>query len=429
MANYVFCRGKNYYYRRRVPEYVAEYDDRKMIKISLGTKDEKEAIRKASIYNDYIEDYWRSLIKGGGQCDADAEYRTAIKLAKAHGFAYKNAVDIAKEPLEEIVERLKTASKAIEKPETVSSVLGGAEVPELPLSSCADKYWPLCGDRLVNKSEHQIRKWRNPRLAAINYFITAIGDKSLKSVARSDILQFRQWWMQRIENGEVVAATVNKNMMYVKDILQVVGIHHEVETDFDILFSKIRLKELEQSRPPYDAEFVQNVLLAPGSMSSLNSEARLLVFAMADTGARESELVGLHKEDIFLEEPIPYIWIRAHENQALKTVTSDRKIPLVGASLYAFQQLPGGFTHYRSADTASTTINKYFRENDLKPTPAHSLYSLRHTFKDRLRDAGAPEEVIDELMGHKKSGPKYGRGHMLENKYEWLKKIAFNVKF
>ena len=69
----------------------------------------------------------------------------------------------------------------------------------------------------------------------------------------------------------------------------------------------------------------------------------------------------------------------------------------------------------------------YFRENDLKPTPAHSLYSLRHTFKDRLRDAGAPEEVIDELMGHKKSGPKYGRGHMLENKYEWLKRIEFSV--
>ena len=66
--------------------------------------------------------------------------------------------------------------------------------------------------------------------------------------------------------------------------------------------------------------------------------------------------------------------------------------------------------------------NKYLRENDLKPTPDHSLYSLRHTFKDRLRDAGAQEEVIDELMGHKKSGPKYGRGHILESKLKWLEK-------
>ena len=84
-------------------------------------------------------------------------------------------------------------------------MLGGTDVPELPLSTCADKYWPLCRDRLTNKSEHQIRKWKNPRLAAINYFISAIGDKPLKAIARSDILQFRQWWMDRIEKGEVVA--------------------------------------------------------------------------------------------------------------------------------------------------------------------------------------------------------------------------------
>ena len=36
-------------------------------------------------------------------------------------------------------------------------------------------------------------------------------------------------------------------------------------------------------------------------------------------------------------------------------------------------------------------------------------------------------EIIDELMGHKKSGPKYGRGHILERKYEWMLKIAFEV--
>ena len=427
MADYIFIRGNNYYYRRRVPEYISEYENRKIIKVSLGTKDEKEATRKAAIYNDYIEDYWRSLIKGGGKCDAEAEYRTAIKLAKAHGFAYKNAVDVAKEPLEEIVERLQTATKAIKQPETVSSLLGGVEQPKILLCECIDKFWPLCTDRLVNKSDDQIRKWKNPRRAVMSSFVAVTGDKSLKDVTRADILQYRQWWMDRIESGEVVAATVNKNMIYVKYILRIVGIFYEIDTDFDLLFSKIRLKELEQSRPPFEASFVQNTFLAPGSMKTLNAEARLLIFAMADTGARESELIGLREEDIFLCDSIPYIWIRAQKNRALKTITSERKIPLVGASLHAFQQLPGGFTHYRNADTASTTINKYLRENDLKPTPNHSLYSLRHTFKDRLRDAQAPEEIIDELMGHKKSGPKYGRGHIMERKYDWMKKIAFEI--
>ncbi|MEC8967302.1 hypothetical protein [Alteromonas sp. CyTr2] len=63
----------------------------------------------------------------------------------------------------------------------------------------------------------------------------------------------------------------------------------------------------------------------------------------------------------------------------------------------------------------------------MRPSPSNTLYSLRHTFKDRLRDIGAPEEIIDELMGHKTRGPKYGRGHLLEKKYEWLQRIAFDV--
>lgn len=427
MTNYVFQRGNNYYYRRRVPDYVADYETRSEIKISLRTKDEKEAHRKSSIYNDYIENYWRSLIKKNGNGKPDDEYRHALKLAKAHGFTYKSAADISKEPIEDIVERLNTASKSNEDENLVSSVLGGIKIPEILISNCADKYWPLCSDRLIDKSEHQIRKWKNPRSSAIAYFKDAIGNKSISEITRSDILKFKHWWMERIEKNEVVAATANKNMLYVKDMLHTVGLHSEVEIDFEILFSKIRFKELEQSRPPFEEKFVQDVLLAPNTLRTLNNEARLLIFAMSDTGARESELIGLHKEDIFLNDEIPYIWIRAHEKQALKTITSERKIPLVGASLYAFKEIPHGFTHYRNADSASTAINKYFRENNLKPTPNHSLYSLRHTFKDRLRDARAPEEVIDELMGHKKSGPKYGRGHMLKTKFEWLKKIAFTI--
>ena len=427
MSKYVFRRGDIYYYRRRVPEYVSDHETRKFVKISLGTRDEAEAHRKASVYNDFIEDYWRSLIKTEGNNDADLSYKLAIKRAKAHGFAYKSIAEITKAPLLDVVERVGVASKHIDQPEAVSAVLGGEERPQIMLGQCAEAYWPLSADRLTNKSESQIRKWKNPRLAVMNSLIEVIGDKPLDEVTRSDILKYRQWWMERIRNEGISASTVNKNMIYARDVLQTVAIAHEVETDFDILFAKIRLKELEQSRPPFEASYVQDVLLSPDRLSGLNPEARLLVFAMADTGARESELIGLQEDDIILDHNIPHIWIRARKNRALKTITSERKIPLVGSSYFAFKELPTGFIHYRNADTISTTINKFLRENDLKPTPQHTLYSLRHTFKDRLRDAQAPEEIIDELMGHKKSGPKYGRGHILERKHEWMKKIAFQA--
>jgi integrase len=183
----------------------------------------------------------------------------------------------------------------------------------------------------------------------------------------------------------------------------------------------------KNSRQPFEASYVQNTLLKGNALAGLNDEARMLIFAMSDTGARESELIGLRKEDIILTGEIPFIWIQPYEGHALKTPHSDRKIPLVGASLHAFQKQPHGFHRYSNSDTASSAINKYLRENELRPTPKQTLYSLRHTFKDRLRDIGAPEEVIDELMGHKSRGPKYGRGHLLEKKHEWLERIAFEV--
>lgn len=427
MRSYVFRRGEYFYYRRRVPAHVLPYETRTSIKISLGTRDEREAHRKATIYNDYIEDFWRSLIKANGQADRDAAYRAAVKLAKAHGFAYKSVAEIAKAPLEDIIERVRAAGSAIDQPHVVSAILGGVDEPRLMLNECLDKFWPLCADRLVNKSDHQIKKWKNPRIGAWSGFVTVVGDKPLRTLVRGDILKYRQYWMDRVTAGSAVAGTVNKNLLYVQDILQRVCTAEEVEADTNALFARTRLKELDNSRPPFEARYVQDTFLSGEALSGLNAEARLLIFAMADTGARESELIGLQPDDILLQEEIPYIWIKAREDHALKTQHSERKIPLVGSSLYAFSQLPHGFTHYRNADTVSTTINKYLRENKLKPTDAHSLYSLRHTFKDRLRDAGAPEEVIDELMGHRSRGPKYGRGHMLETKHEWLRKIAFSV--
>lgn len=151
---------------------------------------------------------------------------------------------------------------------------------------------------------------------------------------------------------------------------------------------------------------------------------------MADTGARPSELVGLNSEngDICLNAKIPYIHIRPGQKKELKTQQSERQIPLVGSSLMAFQNMPNGFQrYYRNSDLLSNTLNKYLRESDLLPTPEHCVYSLRHSFEDRLTYVEPPEKVQAALMGHKYSRPRYGDGPSLEQKKNWLEKIALKV--
>jgi len=426
MTDYLTKRNEIYYYMRRVPEHVAHIDTRKFVRATLKTKDRRDALRKAVIHNDFFEEYWRSLLINEATTDQTAEYLLAVKRAKLHSFAYRSIAEIAESPIERIAQRVNTAYEAIEEPETVQALLGGVEAPKLRLNECTSKYWDICTDRIGSKSAHQVRKWKNPRRAAFQQFMALLGEeKAIGSLSRSDALAFISFLRERIQKKEIASSTANKSLGYVRDILTEVGTEYEIDINFKQLFADLKFKEKVQSRLPFEARYVQETFISGDALTGLNHEARLLVMAMSDTGARESELIGLRPEDIFLNEEIPYIWIQSYEGNELKTPSSNRKIPLVGASLYAFRNLTRGFIHYQNADTASSTINKYLRENDLKPSARHTLYSLRHTFKDRLRDIGAPEEVIDELMGHKKSGPKYGRGHLIEKKYQWLNEIAF----
>jgi len=145
---------------------------------------------------------------------------------------------------------------------------------------------------------------------------------------------------------------------------------------------------------------------------------------MMESGARPSEIVNLTAAQIVLDVSIPFIHIRA-EGRVLKTEHSERDIPLVGLALEAMKRRPGGFPRYfDKGSNLSATLMKYFGNHGLLPTDKHKIYSFRHSFKDRLKAVEAPEELIDEMMGHRTDKPKYGDGYGLALKLKYLQLIA-----
>lgn len=75
------------------------------------------------------------------------------------------------------------------------------------------------------------------------------------------------------------------------------------------------------------------------------------------------------------------------------------------------RKFPDSFLRYRdNGDAFSAAVNKFIEEHKLRETEQHVAYSLRHSFKDPLRQAEAPDELADELMGHNTHKPKYGGG-------------------
>ena len=90
-----------------------------------------------------------------------------------------------------------------------------------------------------------------------------------------------------------------------------------------------------------------------------------------------------------------------------------------------FQKHKDGFPRYRNRENdLSATLNKYFKENSLFPTADHKIYSFRHSFEDRMKEANLDDELRRILMGHAIDRPRYGMGGSLEWRRDELLKIV-----
>jgi integrase len=424
-GEYLTKRGAYWQYVRRVPTYVEALDQRGFIRISTKKTVRAEALIIADRINRETEAFWQSLFQDRSSPSL-ASYEEAIKRARILGVSYKPVMELAKGNADEIVERTENlqSTRLVSNKHAICAVLGGVQKPNLRLSKLLDQFFDLSRDNLHGKSEDQIRKWKNPRKKAVRNLIKVIGDKPLSEITRHDALDFRAWWIDRIENEHMDPGTANKDIGNINQIIN--DLDDKLRIDLGKPFAGMRLKgEKHNPRIAYKVEFVQSHLLADNALEGLNLEAQIVIYVMAGTGARPSELVNLSPSDINLKVSTPHIRIRPHD-RVLKTEHSRRDIPLVGVALSAMQRLPSGFTRYKGkTDSLSALINKYLMDHELRPTPGHTLYSLRHTFQDRLISVEVPERIQAELMGHKFHRPKYGSGPSLEQKAAWLEKIAY----
>jgi integrase len=109
----------------------------------------------------------------------------------------------------------------------------------------------------------------------------------------------------------------------------------------------------------------------------------------------------------------------------IKNQASVRRIPLVGAALAVFRKQPDGFPRYIDKDSGfSGVLNKYLRDNELRESPKHAVYGLRHSFETRMKAARLDLEMRKQLMGHSLDRPSYGEGFSLEHLQEALNSMA-----
>lgn len=417
-------RGSTYHLRKRVPQRFTSIEPRETIWISLHTDSEIVAKAKAPAAWSELLEAWEARL-AGQTAEADKLFEAAKRLAAARGFRYLPAERVATLPVDSLLDRVEAVRhvEGMPSPIEAAAYLGGAVEPAITVTRALEIYWGLAKDKTFGKSEDQLRRWRNPRLKAVKNFVDVVGDKALHEISGEDMLDFRQWWVEKVETDGLTPNSANKDLVHLGDVLKTVNRMKRLGLALPLSDLSLRQGEKGQ-RPPFSNDWIKGKLLAPNALDGLNTEARCILLGMVNTGYRPSEGACLGPAQIRLEGAVPHISIEPNGRQ-LKSAYARRIIPLAGVSLAAFRECPEGFPRYADNPNLSATVNKFLRENGLLETPKHSMYSLRHAFEDRMLAAGVDDRIRRDLFGHSLDRERYGNGASLEQLHEIVKRIAF----
>jgi integrase len=373
---YLYQKREVFYFSKQVPQDLRYHYAKVRIVVSLKTKSIKEATHLSQNILLKLNQYWFTLRINNG--------------------------NLTTLPMQTI---LQDSSKMDQNPK---------------LSNALQTYFKLKG---IGKGEVFFRASRR----AVNDVIALLKDRSLNAYSTTDAARFRD---HMIDRG-LVSSTVKRVFAIIRAIINLSIQEHGLSCKN--AFAKTYIPDLEDTfkRQPIPINIIRKV---QEECVIINDPNRWLIALISDTGMRLSEALGLKVDDLKLYEDVPYVNIVPNSSRQLKTKSSERKIPLVGLSLWAAQQISANrndafaFPHYTNKDycssnSASAALNKWLKSRVPERCVIHSF---RHSMRDRLREVNCPTEMIDQIGGwsDNKVGSSYGNGYSLAKTIKVLSKIV-----
>ena len=260
----------------------------------------------------------------------------------------------------------------------------------------------------------------------ISYVIACLGSRPLDCYSSADAATFRQWLIDKKLSNTSLARIFGVVKAVVNFSIKEQGL--ECKNAFSGVYIPAENNKKRYSVKGKELKSLQDECVL------LDDDIRWLVALISDTGMRLSEAVGLLVDDLVLDSEQPHIKLVLHPHRRLKTGASERTIPLVGSSLWAAKRIKENssskfcFSRYCTGDncnsnSASAAINKWIKKVISSEAVIHGL---RHGFRDRLRAAEAPMDMIDQLGGWslRSVGQGYGDGYQLDLLHRWMEKIV-----
>jgi len=374
-AHYLMCKGGVFYFTRHVPNDLQRHYETPRIVICLKTRSHASALRASRAMAAKLDDFW-------------------LQMRLSH-------LDVP-------------ASDRLVKQQPVGAFTSSGP----KLSDAMAKYCAL-------KGADKGKLFFTVAERNVGYVIECLGDRPLDAYSSSDAAKFRDWLIGRDLSTSSIKRIFSTIRAVFNLTIQEQGLGCANAFANTYLPSEDRPKRAVIS--PKDIKRVQKVCL------DIADERRLLIALISDTGMRLSEALGLVWDDVKLKHEYPHIDLKPHPWRRLKTSSSKRLIPLVGASLEAVKVMHRQcdnsflFNSYASEDgcngnSCSATLNKWLKQHVSDAV----IHSFRHSFRDRLRNAGVQSDMIDQLGGWSMQsvGQGYGNGYDLSKLHKANKSIV-----
>ena len=373
--SYTYTKLGVFYYSRRVPRDLLHHYITGKVVMSLRTKSSIKALHVSQSITSKLNDYWLKLRLS--EMDIPAGH---LLVANAEG---SNTGVLTISEARDLYVKLKSAGRSES------------------FSAAAQRY--------------------------CSYVIKCLGDRSLDQYTSADGGKFRDWLIKKGMTSSSVKRVFNTVRAMVNLAVQELGLNVQNA------FSRVYLPDNSDSVKRKPISFNGRKAIQ-AECESIDDDMRWLVALISDTGMRLSEAAGLLKTDLVLDGDVPYVFIKPHSWRLLKTASSQRKVPLVGASYWAacriteYTSSEFCFPRYASktklkSNSASAALNKWIKTIAGKDAVIHGF---RHSVRDRLREVNAPTDLVDQVGGWalQSIGQGYGDGYKLEQLHEWLSKIS-----
>jgi len=354
---------------------------------------------KERFYSDYDGLYLRvgPINKGGGKTWRFRFKNTSKSLGKYPEVELAEVRDLVREIRKQLAKGLDPFQKKHKELEVASDFI--------------EPYAKLKGLDLKSKEIQTVT--RN-----INYLINELGDRPPHDYSKIEINSFVSARLLDVSTG-----SIRRELNSICAVFNLVYEEHEI--DHFHRFRKIHIPREGEDKVERDDFTPDQLEVIREIIKGSENKVEQIIGLLIDTGMRSSEAVGLASADVHLGR-IPHIVLHKNTFRRLKTKNSQRKIPLVGSSLDAANNLDlkdeWVFSNYiHNIDSANASVNNRLKRILGPESP--TSHSFRHTLATRLRSVECPEYMRKELGGWASSvSEMYGTPTDITSKAEYIEK-------